>query len=149
VGPSAAAVLRRPRQVLLIKEWSPAGATRRFLLAPLISVTLALVAWAVMPFARLGGLNINVGDPLPFAVLLASGVLRHHHGRLGVQLEVPVPGLAALGGADGQLRGLHRLRDHHRDPAGRHHEPHEIVETQAGWFWNWNMSSAAALRTCR
>ncbi len=40
--------------------------------------------------------------------------LRHHHGRLGLELEVSVPGRAALRRADGVLRGLDRLRHHQR-----------------------------------
>ena len=80
----------------LIKELViPAGADKVvFLLAPLISVTLALGSWAVMPLAP-GWVvsNINVGMLYLFAVS-SHGRLRHHHGRLGVQLEVPVPGRA-------------------------------------------------------
>ena len=51
--------------------------------------------------------------PLCLRHLLARG-LRRDHGRLGVELEIPVPRRAALGRADGLLRGLHRLRDRHR-----------------------------------
>ena len=46
---------------------------------------------------------------LPLRGLFARG-LRHHHRGLGQQLEVRLPRCAALGGADGLLRGLHRLR---------------------------------------
>ena len=49
--------------------------------------------------------------------------LRHHHGRLGVELEVPVHGLAAVRRADGLLRGLDRLRDHHGHPLRRLAQP--------------------------
>ncbi len=34
---------------------------------------------------------------------LVSGCLRHHHGRLGIQLKVPVPWRAPFGSADGVL----------------------------------------------
>ena len=40
---------------------------------------------------------------------LAGGLWRDH-GRLGLQLEISVPGSAALCGSDGILRSLHRLR---------------------------------------
>ncbi len=61
----------------------------------------------------LGDLRPQRRRALPVRHLLARR-LRHHHGRLGLQLEVPLPRLAALGRADGVLRGLDRLRHHHR-----------------------------------
>ena len=64
---------------------------------------------------RLGAGRHQRGHPLRLRDLLARG-LRRDHGRLGVELEVPVPRLAAVGGADDLLRGLDRP-DHHR----RHH----------------------------
>ena len=97
----------------------PAGADKGvFLLAPLVASVLALAAWAVIPRQRgqlgpLGDLRPQRRHPLPVRHLLARR-LRRHHGRLGVQLEVPLPRLAALGRADGVLRGLDRLRHHHR-----------------------------------
>ncbi len=73
---------------------------------------------------RLGGdpvrLDLGAGrhqrrDPLCLRDLVARGLWRDHGG-LGVELEVPVPRLAALGGADDLLRGVdradHRRRDH-------------------------------------
>src|SRR5580698_7832429 len=39
--------------------------------------------------------------------------LRHHHGRVVVELEISVPRSASLGGADGELRSLDRVRHHH------------------------------------
>ena len=93
----------------------PAGANKGvFLLAPLVTCVLALAAWAVIPVnAGLGDRRHQCRHPLHLRDLLARR-LRHHHGRLGVELEISVPGGAALGGADGVLRGLDRLRDHHR-----------------------------------
>ena len=61
---------------------------------------------------RLGDRQHQCRHPLHLRDLLARR-LRHHHGRLGVELEIPLPRRAALGGADGVLRGLDRLRHHH------------------------------------
>jgi NADH:ubiquinone oxidoreductase subunit H len=93
----------------------PSGANKAvFLLAPLVAVTLALAAWAVIPVDEGWVIaDINVGILYRLRHLLA-GSLRRHHGRLGLELEISVPGRAALGGADGVLRGLHRLRHRHR-----------------------------------
>ena len=63
---------------------------------------------------RLGDRRHQCRHPLHLRHLLARR-LRHHHGRLGVELEIPVPRRAALGRADGVLRGLDRLR--HRSPS--------------------------------
>ena len=62
--------------------------------------------------SRLGDLRHQCRDTLYLRDLVAVD-LRHHHGRLVVEFEIPVPGRAALGGADGQLRSLDRLCDHH------------------------------------
>ena len=93
----------------------PAGANKGvFLLAPLVTCTLALAAWAVIPVnARLGDRRHQCRHPLHLRDLVADG-LRHHHGGLGVELEISVPRRAALRRADGVLRGLDRLRHHHR-----------------------------------
>ena len=78
--------------------------------------------------------------PLHFRHLVARR-LRRDHGRLGVELEVPVPGRTALGGADGVLRSLDRLRHHHRPALRRVAEPQRHREAQNdrfgmfGWFW--------------
>ncbi len=103
----------------------PAGANKGvFLLAPLVTCVLALGAWAVIPVnARLGDRQHQRRHPLHLRDLVAVR-LRHHHGRLGVELEIPVPGGAALRGADGVLRGLHRLRHHHRAALRRLAQPH-------------------------
>ncbi len=62
--------------------------------------------------SRLGDLRHQCRRPLHLRDLVAVD-LRHHHGRLVVELEISVPGRAALGGADGVLRSLDRLRHHH------------------------------------
>lgn len=81
----------------------PAGADKAvFIIAPIITVILAFMAWAVIPFAP-GWVvsDLNVG--ILYLRGVVSGRLRHHHGRLGFELEVSIPGLAAFGGADGVL----------------------------------------------
>ena len=60
--------------------------------------------------------------PLSVRDQLAVG-LRHHHGRLGVELALCVSRRAALGGADGVVRGLDRLCAGHRAAVRRVAEP--------------------------
>jgi NADH-quinone oxidoreductase subunit H len=75
----------------------PAGSDKVvFLLAPFLTFLLAFIAWAVIPVAP-GWVvsDLNVGILYLFAVS-SLGRLRHHHGRLGVELEVRLPGLAPL-----------------------------------------------------
>ena len=93
----------------------PAGSNKGvFLLAPLVTCTLALAGWAVIPVnPRLGDRRHQCRHALHFRDLLADG-LRRHHGGLGVELEIRFPRRDPLGGADGVLRGLDRLRHHHR-----------------------------------
>ena len=62
---------------------------------------------------RMGDRRHQCRHSLHLRDLLAQR-LWHHHGRLGVELEISVPRLAPLGGADGVLRSLDRLRHHHR-----------------------------------
>ena len=80
-------------------------------------------AWAVIPSTH-GWVDRRhqCRHPLHLRHLVARR-LRHHHGRLGVELEIPVPRRAALGGADGVLRSLDRLRHHHRAALRRLAEP--------------------------
>ena len=93
----------------------PAGANKGvFLLAPLVTCVLALAAWAVIPVDDGWVIaDINVGILYIFAIS-SLGVYGIIMARLGVELEISVPGGAALGRADGVLRGLDRLRHHHR-----------------------------------
>ena len=71
----------------------PAGANKTvFLIAPILTCTLAFAAWAAIPVAP------GTASGNQFA-----GRLWHHHGRLGVELQVSIPRRAALGGADGFL----------------------------------------------
>jgi hypothetical protein len=96
----------------------PAGADKGvFLLAPLVGSVLALAAWAVIPlnensWGRWVISDINVGVLYLFAISLPRR-LRHHHGRLGVELEISLSRRASFRRANGVLRGLDRLCDHH------------------------------------
>ena len=97
----------------------PAGANKGvFLLAPLVTCVLALAAWAVIPVnAKLGDRQHQCWRPLHFRDLFADG-LRRDHGRLGFELEISVSCRAAFSGANGLVRSLNRLCDHH-SPAVR------------------------------
>ncbi|TMJ22173.1 MAG: NADH-quinone oxidoreductase subunit H, partial [Alphaproteobacteria bacterium] len=125
----------------LIKELViPAGADKAvFLLAPIISVTLALGAWAVMPIAPGWSVsNINVGILYLFAVssLGVYGIIMG-----GWASNSKYPFLGSLRSAAQMvsyevsigfviitvilLAGTMNLN--------------QITEAQAGWFINWNM----------
>jgi NADH-quinone oxidoreductase subunit H len=133
----------------LLKEMMiPAGADKFvFLLAPLISVTLALGAWAAMPLAP-GWIvaNINVGILYLFAVS-SMGVYGIIMG--GWASNSKYPFLGALRSAAQMisyevsmgfiivtvilLAGSMNLNT--------------IVEHQAGWFWHWNVFGGGGLRS--
>jgi NADH-quinone oxidoreductase subunit H len=132
----------------LLKELMiPAGADKLvFLLAPLISVTLALGAWAAIPIAP-GWIvaNINVGILYLFAVS-SMGVYGVIMG--GWASNSKYPFLGALRSAAQMisyevsigfiivtvilLAGSMNLS--------------VIVEKQAGWFWNWNVLGGHGLK---
>jgi NADH-quinone oxidoreductase subunit H len=132
----------------LLKEMTiPAGADKTvFLLAPLISVTLALGAWAAMPLAP-GWVvsNINVGILYLFAVS-SMGVYGVIMG--GWASNSKYPFLGALRSAAQMisyevsigfvivtvilLAGSMNLD--------------VMVQRQGGWFWNWNVLGGAGLR---
>ena len=121
----------------------PAGANKGvFLLAPLVTCVLALAAWAVIPVnTGLGHRQYQCRRPLYLRDLVADG-LRRHHGGLGLQFEISVSRRAALGGADGLLRSLDRVRDHHRaavrrfaEPVGDRRGAGWPVSACFGWYW--------------
>ena len=132
----------------LLKELMiPAGADKIvFLLAPLISITLALGAWAAMPLAP-GWVvaNINVGILYLFAVS-SMGVYGVIMG--GWASNSKYPFLGALRSAAQMisyevsigfvivtvilLAGSMNLST--------------IVERQGGWFWNWNVLGGHGLK---
>ena len=94
-----------------------------FLIAPIVTFTVALIVWAVIPFQPGVVLaDINVG--LLYVLAASSlGRLRRDRRRLGVQLEVPVLLGAPRRGADGQLRSVDRLRPDHRRALCRQLQP--------------------------
>jgi NADH-quinone oxidoreductase subunit H len=131
----------------LLKELMiPAGADKLvFLLAPLISITLALGAWAAMPLAPGWVIsNINVGILYLFAVS-SMGVYGIIMG--GWASNSKYPFLGALRSAAQMisyevsigfvivtvilLAGSMNLGT--------------IVERQAGWFWHWNVLGGGGL----
>ena len=97
----------------------PAGANKGvFLLAPLATATFALAAWAVIPVNEDGwgkwvisDLNVGVLYLLALSSLAVYGIIM---GGWASNSKYPFMGSLALGGADGVLRGVHRLRHHHR-----------------------------------
>ncbi len=106
----------------------------------MLTFVLSLIAWAVIPFdAGLVLRNINVGILVPFRHFVL-GCLRHHHGRLGVQFDIRIPGCASVGGADGVLRSVHGLCHHHGAVVCRLAEPVDIVVAQ-----QWSAGSAIPL----
>ena len=71
----------------------PTGANRYlFFLAPMLALAPALAAWAVVPFAD-GMVLADINAGLLYILAMTSmGVYGDHHRRLGVELEVRVPG---------------------------------------------------------
>ena len=110
---------------LLAKETIiPAGANRVvFVMAPMLTFILALIAWAVIPFDD--GLvlaDINVGILYLFAIS-SLGVYGIIMAGWASNSKYAFLGALRSGGADGVLRGLDRLRHHHRAAVRRLAEP--------------------------
>jgi NADH-quinone oxidoreductase subunit H len=124
----------------------PRGADKIvFILAPIADLPLALAAWAVIPFATgLGDLRHQRRHPLPARDLLARR-LRHHHGRLGVELEVPI---------HGRLRSAAQMVSYEVSIGfviitvllcvGSLNLGDRALR-QAGGFWNWHVFGAAII----
>ncbi len=119
-----------------------------FLLAPvLISFTLAFGAWAAIPLAP-GWVVVQHQrrHPLPVRHLLARR-LRHHHGRLGVELEIPVPG---------RLRSAAQMVSYEVSIgfvivtvimlAGSMNLQTIVEPSRRGGFWNWNVLGGGGLK---
>ena len=103
----------------------PAGANKGvFLLAPLVTCVLALAAWAVIPVSAGWVIaNINVGVLYVFAIS-SLGVYGIIMAGWASNSKYPFLVGAALGGADGVLRSLDRLRHHHRAAVRRLAQSH-------------------------
>ena len=81
-----------------------------FILGPIMTIMPALAAWVVVPFGPGMALaDVNAGLLLLDGDHLDRGV-RHHHRRLGVELEILVHGRDARLGPDDFLRNSDRLR---------------------------------------
>jgi NADH-quinone oxidoreductase subunit H len=140
-GPSACSRASRLPQVHRQGGRDPRGRDKAvFLIAPLISFVVAVIAWAVIPFNDTWVLaDINV------AILYVSRSRRSastgSSWGLGVELEVPVPGDAPVGGADDLLRGVagpHHHRGHHLDGVDelrRHRAGAGHGAGIFGWYW--------------
>ena len=98
----------------------PASANKGvFVMAPLVSVVLAFSAWAVMPVADGWVISdINVGVLYLFAVS-SLGVYGIIMAGWASNSKYPLLVGAALGGADGVLRSVDRLRHRHRGDVRR------------------------------
>jgi NADH-quinone oxidoreductase subunit H len=123
----------------------PAGADKViFLLAPLLSLVLAFVGWAVVPFAPgwvVSNLNVGILYLLAMSSLGVYGIIMG-----GWASNSKYPFLGALRSAAQMvsyevsigliiitvilLAGTMNLSS--------------IVEQQAGWIWNWNVFGGAA-----
>ena len=102
----------------------PASANKGvFVLAPLVSVVLAIAAWAVIPLADGWVISdINVGILYLFAVS-SLGVYGVIMAGWASNSKYPLLVGFARRGADGVLRSLDRLRDRHRGDVRRVAEP--------------------------
>jgi hypothetical protein len=123
----------------------PDGANKGvFVIAPLVTASLALAAWAVVPVSEGSFLglvegkwviaDINVGILYLFARRLWC-----HHGWLGVELQVSLPVSPQVCRADGVLRSLHRLCDRDRAALCRLDEPHRnrTLAIHGSWHNAW------------
>jgi hypothetical protein len=110
---------------LFLKETIiPSGANPIiFLLAPVITFTLAMVAWVVIPFDE-GWVvaDINVGILYLFAIS-SLGVYGIVMAGWSSNSKYAFLGGAAVGGADDILRSVDGLRDRHGIAGGRLAEP--------------------------
>ena len=75
----------------------PAGADKAvFFMAPMVTLVMSLIAWAVIPFNDGWVLsNINVAISICLCGLVFRGV-RRDHGRVGFELQIPFPWLSSL-----------------------------------------------------
>ena len=91
-------------KVFLKETIIPSVANRGlFLIAPIITFTVALIAWAVIPFGDGHGARQHQCRPALSARRLLARRLRDHHRGLGVQLEIPVLQCLARRCSDGVL----------------------------------------------
>jgi NADH-quinone oxidoreductase subunit H len=80
----------RPEGVPAGNDHPQCGEQGLFLIAPIITFTVALMAWAVIPFGAGAVLaDINVGCSISSRSVIAGRLWRGDRG-LGIQLEIPV-----------------------------------------------------------
>jgi hypothetical protein len=98
---------------LLLKEIVvPAKATPSlFIIGPIMTIMPALAAWSVIPVRPGSGAGQRQRRPAAAAGDHLDGGVRHHHRRLGVELEVLVHGRDARLGPDDLVRNPDGLRD--------------------------------------
>ena len=94
-----------------------------FLIAPIVTFTVALIVWAVIPFAAGRGARRRQCRPALRPRGELARRLRRDRRRLGVQLQISVLLGAPRGRADGELRSLDRLRADHRRALRGHVQP--------------------------
>ncbi len=89
-----------------------------FLMAPMLTFALAMMAWAVIPVNDGWAIaNINVGVLYLVRDFLVGRLWRDDF-RVGVEFEICLLGCVAQCGADGELRGLDGLRHRYRAAGG-------------------------------
>ncbi len=108
-------------KVFLQETIIPSAANKgMFLLAPIVTFTVALAAWAVIPFDAgvvLADINVGLLYILAISSLSVYGVVMSG---LGVQLQISVLLRHARRRADDFLRSLDRLHPGLRGAVGRH-----------------------------
>ena len=108
-------------KVFLKETIIPSSANKGlFLIAPIITFTVALIVWAVVPFDVGRGAGRHQCRPALHPRGSSLGRLRRDHRRLGVQLQISLLLGAPRRRADGQLRSLDRLRADLRRALRRH-----------------------------
>ena len=103
------------------------------LLAPIVTLFLALSAWAVFPLLKVGRIRHQCRHFIHFCDFIA-GCLRGDYGRLGVELQISVSGCAALGGTNGVLRGFYWAGYHHGAAMCRLDLTDIVMAQQTVWF---------------
>ena len=110
---------------MLMKETIiPSGSNRLlFLIAPMVTFGLAMIAWAVIPVS--GGWVIadyQCWHPVLVRDQL-NGCVRYYHRRVGEQFEIRVSWRDAQRRANGELRSFDGVRDRFRAAVRRQPEP--------------------------
>ncbi|MEZ5912858.1 MAG: NADH-quinone oxidoreductase subunit H [Paracoccaceae bacterium] len=107
---------RTPWKYVVKEIVVPAGADKAvFFLAPMLSFVLAVVAWAVIPFADgwvLADINVAILYVFAISSLEVYGVIM---GGWASNSKYPFSGMA-FGRADDLLRGVDRADHHRRHP---------------------------------